>query len=69
MDMMCAALMGLLITILDTSKREIWKNSVADTERAKRVLGYYPLVPLRNGLAQEFEYIVSLYTYARSAVS
>jgi UDP-glucose 4-epimerase len=45
------------------------RDTFADTQHAKQVLGYCPLVPLRDGLAQEFEYIVSLYTYAHSAIS
>jgi nucleoside-diphosphate-sugar epimerase len=36
-------------------------HTYGDTTRAEQVLGYRPLVPLREGLAYEFEYIVSLY--------
>jgi UDP-glucose 4-epimerase len=37
-------------------------DTFADTTLAQRVIGYHPRVPLRAGLANEFEYIGSLYT-------
>jgi nucleoside-diphosphate-sugar epimerase len=44
------------------------RDTFADTEVAEQVLGYHPLVSLKDGLANEFEYILSLYkrmhTYA-----
>lgn len=35
-------------------------HTYGDTAQAEQVLGYRPLVPLREGLTYEFEYIVSL---------
>lgn len=40
------------------------RDTFADTTQARRILGYEPLVPLREGLAQEFAYITSLYEEA-----
>ena len=37
------------------------RDTFADTTQARRILGYEPLVPLREGLIQEFAYITSLY--------
>lgn len=48
------------------------RDTFADTEHAQRVLGYSPLVTLRDGLAQEFASIESFYpiytTHAHSRV-
>jgi nucleoside-diphosphate-sugar epimerase len=41
------------------------RHTFADIERAKQILGYHPLVSLREGLANEFEYIKTLYEYAQ----
>ena len=41
------------------------QDTFADTESAQRLIGYRPSVGLREGLANEFEHIVSLYGYAR----
>jgi len=40
------------------------RDTFADTTQARCILGYEPLVPLREGLAQEFAYITSLYERA-----
>jgi UDP-glucose 4-epimerase len=37
------------------------RHTFADTSRAEHVIGYRPCVSLGEGLANEFEYIVSLY--------
>jgi UDP-glucuronate 4-epimerase len=37
-------------------------DTFADTSLAQRVIGYHPGVSLREGLANEFAYILSLYT-------
>lgn len=37
------------------------RDTFADTSLAQRVIGYRPLVELREGLAREFEYILALY--------
>ena len=37
------------------------RDTFADTKVAEQVLGYHPLVSLKDGLANEFEYILSLY--------
>jgi nucleoside-diphosphate-sugar epimerase len=37
-------------------------DTFADTSLAQRVIGYHPSVSLREGLANEFAYILSLYT-------
>ena len=42
------------------------RDTFADTTQARRVLGYEPLVPLREGLAREFAYITALYGLVRS---
>ena len=36
------------------------RHTFADTEHAKHVIGYHPLVPLHEGLAHQFEYITLL---------
>lgn len=45
------------------------RDTFADTQRAQRVLGYSPRVSLREGLAQEFAYLTSLYAYTHSVSS
>jgi nucleoside-diphosphate-sugar epimerase len=42
------------------------RDTFGNTERAKQLIGYRPLVPLREGLAEEFVYITSLYRDAKS---
>jgi UDP-glucose 4-epimerase len=37
------------------------RDTFADTERARRIIEYYPSVPLHEGLAKEFADIASLY--------
>ena len=37
------------------------RHSFADTEHAKHVIGYHPLVPLHEGLARQFEYITLVF--------
>jgi nucleoside-diphosphate-sugar epimerase len=37
------------------------RDTFADTERARRIIGYHPSVPLHEGLAKEFADITSLY--------
>jgi UDP-glucose 4-epimerase len=37
------------------------RDTFADTERARQIIGYHPLVSLREGLAKEFADITSLY--------
>jgi nucleoside-diphosphate-sugar epimerase len=37
------------------------RDTYGNTERAKQIIGYRPLVPLHKGLAEEFAYITSLY--------
>jgi len=36
------------------------RHTFADTEHAEHLIGYHPVVSLREGLANEFEYIQSL---------
>ena len=43
------------------------RDTFADTSRAAKLIGYQPLVSLHDGLAHEFEYIVSLYKYLQVA--
>ena len=38
------------------------RDTFADITRAQQLIGYQPLMSLREGLAQEFEAIVSLYS-------
>src|SRR6266516_402108 len=45
------------------------RDTFADTKGAEKVLGYHPLVPLREGLANEFEYILSLYKQAHIPIA
>jgi nucleoside-diphosphate-sugar epimerase len=45
------------------------RDTFADTKAAQKVLGYHPLVPLHEGLAKEFEYILSLYKQAHIPVA
>ena len=45
------------------------RDTHADTKHAERVIGYHPQVSLCEGLANEFEYVVSLYEYLRSPIS
>ena len=45
------------------------RDTFADTTRAQRVLGYQPLVSLREGLAQEFAHVTSLYAKAGEMVA
>src|SRR2546425_4968765 len=45
------------------------RDTFADTKGAQPVLGYHPLVPLREGLANEFEYILSLYKQVHTPVA
>ena len=40
------------------------RDTYANTERAQRLIGYKPQVSLREGLAEEFAYIASLYRNA-----
>jgi len=42
------------------------QDTFADTESAQRLIHYRPLVALRNGLANEFQHMVSLYEQVRS---
>lgn len=42
------------------------RDTFGNTERAKQLIGYKPLVVLREGLAEEFAYIASLYRGAKS---
>ncbi len=37
------------------------RDTFADTEHARRIIGYNPLVPLCEGLAKEYAYIAALY--------
>ncbi len=41
------------------------RDTFADTSRAERLIGYRPEVRLREGLAHELDYMVSLYDYVR----
>ncbi len=45
------------------------RHTFADTKLAERLVGYHPLVSLREGLEKEFEYIASLYRHGLAAVS
>ncbi len=40
------------------------RHTFADTQHAEEVMGYHPLVSLRDGLMREFEYFSSLYMSA-----
>lgn len=42
------------------------RDTFGNTERAKQLIGYQPLVTLREGLAEEFAYITSLYQGTKS---
>ena len=58
---------GLPITVEFIEKQHgDVRDTFADTTQARRILGYEPLVPLREGLAREFAYITSLYEAARA---
>jgi nucleoside-diphosphate-sugar epimerase len=68
----CIALqdvIGLLQEISDTPINVVFeakqhgdaRDTSGDTERARQIIGYRPLVSLREGLAEEFAYITSLY--------
>ena len=41
------------------------QHTFANASLAEKTINYRPLVPLHEGLAQEFEYIASLYAYTR----
>ena len=45
----------------DTKQHGDVNHTFADTTRAREIIGYRPLVSLREGLAKEFAYIDSLY--------
>ena len=45
------------------------RDTFADTTQARRVLGYQPLVSLREGLTQEFAYVTSLCAKAGEMVA
>jgi UDP-glucose 4-epimerase len=45
------------------------RDTYANTERAKQLIGYKPLVPLHEGLAEEFAYIASLYRKGTQAIT
>ncbi len=48
--------------VFDNTQHGDVRHTFADTRLAERVIGYRPLVSLREGLAHEFEYVRSLYT-------
>jgi UDP-glucose 4-epimerase len=57
---------GIPITAaVDEKQRGDVYHTFADISRAEQAIGYQPHVTLPEGLAQEFEYIVALYQYAR----
>ena len=45
------------------------RHTFADTKLAERLIGYHPLVSLREGLEKEFEYIASLYEHTSATVA
>ena len=44
------------------------RHTFADTSRAAQSMGYQPFVPLRQGLFDEFSYVVSLYQHRSAAL-
>ena len=44
------------------------RDTFADMKGAEKVSGYHPLVSLREGLANEFEDILSLYKQAHTRI-
>ena len=54
-------------TVFDARQYGDVRDTFADTERARQLIGYSPLVSLREGLAKEFAYITSLYEDANIA--
>lgn len=52
----------------DDKQRGDVRDTYADTTRAEKVIGYRPSVSLRDGLADEFNYIELLYKRSRQAV-
>jgi nucleoside-diphosphate-sugar epimerase len=45
------------------------RDTAADTSRARRMLGFVPMVALPEGIGAEWEYLETLYGAARSTVS
>ena len=45
------------------------RDTAADTSRARRILGFVPMVALCEGIEAEWEYLETLYGAARSTVS
>jgi UDP-glucose 4-epimerase len=56
-------------TTFDKKQHGDVRHTFANTARAEQVIGYRPLVTLREGLAYEFEYIVSLYEYVQASAT
>ncbi len=54
-------------TIFEARQYGDVRDTFADTERARQIIGYSPLLSLRDGLAKEFAYITSLYGDANIA--
>jgi nucleoside-diphosphate-sugar epimerase len=44
------------------------RHTFADTRHAEQMIGYHPLVSLRQGLFDEFRYVASLYQYSYAAL-
>lgn len=53
---------GLSVTVTSGDKQHgDVQHTYASTTRAEQVLGYHPVVPLREGLAREFQHMFPLY--------
>jgi UDP-glucose 4-epimerase len=61
---------GVAINVISEKKQygDV-RDTFADTKVAEQVLGYHPLVSLKDGLANEFEYILSLYKQMHTHVA
>ena len=57
---------GLRVKVVNDNKQAgDVRDTFADIERAQQLIHYHPLVTLRQGLANEFQHIVSLREYIR----